>query len=84
MTPLDPSLSDALAEPVVAWLLQYGIETPRNVEFVMNAAALSQGAFLTAPPILEALRLSGGEYDLVMSAIRRETAARAEQQRADS
>lgn len=80
---LDAARRDALAEPVVLWLLHHSIEETRNVEFVMTATAQSQGAFLTAPPILEAMRLSGGEYELAVSAIRRETAAQVEQQMAD-
>lgn len=70
---------DALADPVSQWLMTYQIEQPKNVEFVMVATAHSQGAFLTSEPILNAMQLSGGEYEMVISAIRRETAAQAQQ-----
>lgn len=68
---------DALADPVVQWLMTYRIEQPENVEFVMIASARSDGSFLTAEPIQRAMELSFGENELVVSAVRRETAARA-------
>ncbi|WP_227272631.1 hypothetical protein [Roseobacter weihaiensis] len=74
---LDETRIDALADPVVQWLMTHRIEQPENVEFVMIAAARSNGAFLTAAPIQKAMQLSFGEDDLVVSAIRRETAAQA-------
>ena len=69
--------SDAgpLGERTVAWLMGLRIRDDRNLHFVMQASARSRGAFLDAPPVHEALRLSGGQHDTVVGAIRRQTAA---------
>ena len=72
---LSESQRDTLAEPVVQWLMAHHIEHPENLDFVMIASARSDGAFLTAEPIKEALEVSFGEDELVISAIRREVAA---------
>ena len=64
-----------MEQHVVRWIVEHNIENAENVDFVMIATARSDGSFLTAESVVEAMRLADGEGELAVSAIRREAMA---------
>ena len=79
---LAPEAAQGLEEPTVAWLVRHRIEMPENIDFVMVASARTNGAFLSAPPVKLLMAQCGGEYEVAVSALRNQTAARAASQSA--
>ncbi|GFE49742.1 hypothetical protein So717_14950 [Roseobacter cerasinus] len=71
---LSQKRSAELENDIVNWIIQHSIERPENVDFIMIASARSDGAFLEADPIKAAMDHARGEYEIVISAIRREAA----------
>lgn len=64
--------SEQLEQHVIHWIIEHNIEEPENVDFVMIATARSAGTFLTAEPVVEAMRIADHEGELAVSTIRRE------------